>query len=114
MAAASRRTHLIKGKGLPAKCVALLAVSQKVRPLMLAEVASAQGLSLSQWEELCSRLGEAKALKEIVREPGWQVAASLLSLWAAKPMGKAGNCLDPKEERSREQLEIWLNPSVVG
>ena len=57
---------------------------------MLAEVASAQGLSLSQWEELCSRLG---ALKEVGE--GWSIdqildTRPLRSRWVCFGSGTAG------------------------
>ena len=68
-----------------------------VRPLSITEIAKAQGVTAPEWQQMSQTLGSEQALRRLVREPGWQVAASLLGLWQT-PSGKAGNCLDPEEE----------------
>ena len=77
------------------------------RRLSLGEIARAQGLTATQWTELVEALGQEEALRKVVQEPGWQVAAAILGLWQDEPL-KAGNCLDPEEEAARQQLEVWL------
>ncbi|CAE7227233.1 unnamed protein product, partial [Symbiodinium sp. CCMP2456] len=52
-------------------------------------------------------VGGEIALRELAREPGWQVAATLLGLWV-EGLRKAGNCLDPDETQAWQQMEIWL------
>ena len=77
------------------------------RKLSLGEIARAQGLTATQWTELVKSLGQEEALRRVIQEPGWQVAAAILGLWQDEPL-KAGNCLDPDEEAARQQLEVWL------
>ena len=52
-------------------------------------------------------LGQEEALRRVIQEPGWQVAAAILGLCRMN-LWKAGNCLDPDEEAARQQLEVWL------
>ena len=65
------------------------------------------GLTAPQWIRLCEALGQEEALRRIIQEPGWQVAAAILGLWQEEPL-KTGNCLDPDEEAACQQLEVWL------
>ena len=51
------------------------------RRLSLGEIARAQGLTATQWAELADALGQEEALRRVVQEPGWQVAAAILGLW---------------------------------
>ena len=83
------------------------------RKLSLGEIARAQGLTATQWAELVEALGQEEALRRVVQEPGWQVAAAILGLWQDEPL-KAGNCLDPEEEAARQQLEVWLQAWKVN
>ena len=84
-----------------------------VRRLSLGEIARAQGLTATQWTELAEALGQEEALRRVIQEPGWQVAAAILGLWQEEPL-KAGNCLDPDEEAARQQLEVWLQAWKVN
>ena len=77
------------------------------RRLSLGEIARAQGLTAPQWIGLSEALGQEEALRRIIQEPGWQVAAAILGLWQEEPL-KTGNCLDPDEEAACQQLEVWL------
>ena len=47
------------------------------------------------------------------REPGWQVAASVLALVGvdrrSSEATKAGNCRDPDEEYAQRQMQVWLS-----
>ncbi|OLQ15436.1 hypothetical protein AK812_SmicGene287 [Symbiodinium microadriaticum] len=83
------------------------------RKLSLGEIARAQGLTATQWTELVEVVGQEEALRKVVQEPGWQVAAAILGLWQDEPL-KAGNCLDPEEEAARQQLEVWLQAWKVN
>ena len=83
------------------------------RKLSLGEIARAQGLTATQWTELVEVVGQEEALRRVVQEPGWQVAAAILGLWQDEPL-KAGNCLDPEEEAARQQLEVWLQAWKVN
>ena len=103
----------IKGPGVPPKCLvhkvtgpacafvgptkdikgpgATLIPNQtgSARRLSLGEIARAQGLTAPQWIGLSEALGQEEALRRIIQEPGWQVAAAILGLWQEEPFGIA-------------------------
>ena len=80
-----------------------------VRSLSLNEVARAIGFSEAAIADTPTReLARASS-----REPGWQVAASVLALVEVEShsseAAKAGNCHDPDEEYAWRQMQVWLS-----
>ena len=76
-----------------------------VRPLLPEEVWEMQGGLAEDWRSADSKRKD-RMIAAAVREPGWQVAMSLMQALTGTD-GKAG-VLDPDEIQAHEQLEVWL------